>query len=143
MAKSTEGLGRSRGCGKELAEARRILASIVESSDDAIISTTLDGVITSWNRSAERIFGYAAKEMIGRPVSLLYMPEDHNEFEILKRIRDGERVDHYETVRRHKNGQVVSVSLTLTVSPILDEAAQEVGPSKIARNITEAKHTRA
>ncbi len=141
MAKSTEGLGAREGAEKELAEARRILASIVESSDDAIISTTLDGVITSWNRSAERIFGYAAKEMIGRPVSLLYVPEDHNEFEILKRIRDGERVDHYETVRRHKNGQVVSVSLT--VSPIRDEAGQVVGSSKIARDITETKHLRA
>ncbi len=125
---------------RELAEARRILACIVESSDDAIISTTLDGVITSWNRGAGRIFGYAAEEMIGRPVSLLYLPDHRSEIEILERIRRGERVDHYETVRRHKNGQVVFVSLT--VSPILDEAGQVIGSSKIARDITETKRLR-
>jgi PAS domain S-box-containing protein len=121
-----------------LTGAWQLLASIVESSDDAIISESLDGAITSWNRGAERMFGYTAEEAIGRPVSLLYDAEKANEMpEILRRIRAGERVDHYETVRRHKDGH--SLSVLLTVSPIRDETGQIVGASKIARDITEIK----
>src|SRR5918992_2037488 len=101
--------------GAELAQAR--LAAIVESADDAIITKTLEGVITSWNMGAERIFGYTADEVIGRPVTILF-PEDHIDEEpaILARIRAGDRVEHYETVRRHKDGTLMDISLT--VSPI-------------------------
>ena len=114
----------------------RLLASIVESSDDAIFSKTLDGIITSWNKAAERIYGYQADEIIGQPVSVL-MPRDRaNEMtEIFERIRNGERVDHYETTRRRKNGAAVAISLT--VSPVHDSAGRIVGASAIARDITE------
>ena len=115
-----------------------LLAAIVESSDDAIISKDLSGTITSWNRGAERIFGYARGEAIGRPITLIGIPEDRNEpLRILERIKNGERVDHYETVRMAKDGRRVNVSLT--VSPIYDEAGRIVGGSKIARDITERK----
>ncbi len=140
MPESTKPSTEARHAEKELADTRRTLASLVESSDDAILSTTLDGIITSWNRGAERIFGYASHEVIGQPLSLLYLPENRNETEILRRIRAGERVDHYETVRRHKTGQVISVSLT--ISPIRDEAGQVIGASKIARDITETRRLR-
>ena len=101
----------------------RLLASIVESSDDAIFSKTLDGIITTWNKAAERIYGYQAGEIIGQHVSLL-MPRDRvNETaKILERIRNGERVDHYETTRRTKDGAAIAISLT--VSPIHDSAAR-------------------
>jgi PAS domain S-box-containing protein len=123
---------------RNLVRTRQLLASIVESSDDAIFSESLDGAITSWNRGAERIFGYSAQEVIGNPVSILYLPANINEMpEILRRIRAGESVDHYETVRRHKDGHVISVSLT--VSPIRDEDGSIIGASKIARDITEIK----
>ena len=114
----------------------RLLASIVESSDDAIFSKTLDGIITTWNKAAEQIYGYQAGEIIGQPVSLL-MPRDRaNEMvEILERIRNGERVDHYETTRRTKDGATIVISLT--VSPIHDSAGRIVGASAIARDITE------
>ena len=114
----------------------RLLASIVESSDDAIFSKTLDGTITTWNKAAEQIYGYQAGEIIGQPVSLL-MPRDRaNEMvEILERIRKGERVDHYETTRRTKDGATIVISLT--VSPIHDSAGRIVGASAIARDITE------
>jgi PAS domain S-box-containing protein len=114
----------------------KLLASIVESSDDAIIGKTLDGVITSWNSSAERIYGYRAEEMIGNSVSLLIplgLPDEMDE--ILNRIRVGERVDHYETRRRRKDGATIRVSLT--VSPIHDESGKVVGASAIARDITD------
>jgi PAS domain S-box-containing protein len=117
---------------------RQLLASIVESSDDAIISEDLQGIITTWNTAAERIFGYTAQETVGQPISLLYMPENLQEMEkILARIRAGERVRHYETVRRHKNGQPVFISLT--VSPVRNASGQIVGASKIARDISETK----
>src|SRR4051812_11824290 len=114
------------------------LAAIVDSSDDAIVSKDLNGVITSWNRGAERIFGYNSAEVIGRPVTIL-IPPDHidEEPKILERIRRGERVDHYETVRRRKNGSEVDVSLT--VSPIKDLRGKIIGASKIARDITEKR----
>lgn len=117
---------------------RQLLASIVQSSGDAIISEDLEGVITSWNGAAERIFGYRAQETIGRPISLIYMPESLQEMEqILTRIRAGERVSHYETIRRHKNGHAIHISLT--VSPVRDASGQIVGASKIARDIGETK----
>ena len=115
-----------------------LLAAIVESSDDAIVSKDLSGNITSWNPGAERIFGYTAEEVVGRPVTIL-IPEDRQDEEpgILARIRRGERVAHYETVRLHKNGTPIDISLT--VSPIRDEQGRIVGASKIARDITERK----
>jgi two-component system, LuxR family, sensor kinase FixL len=118
--------------------AERLLASIVESSDDAIVSKTLDGIITSWNQAAERIFGYAAGEMIGRSISLLAVPGRADETpHILERIRAGERIVLYETERRRKDGSVIAVALT--VSPIRDEAGRIVGASKIAHDITARK----
>src|SRR5215207_7396138 len=122
----------------EMAQAR--LAAIVESADDAIISKSLEGVITSWNKGAERMFGYTADEIIGRPVTVLF-PEDHIDEEpaILARIRAGERVEHYETVRRRKDGSLIDISLT--VSPIRAPDGRVVGASKGARDITERKAT--
>src|SRR5579884_713214 len=122
----------------ELARTRQLLALIVESSNDAIISEDLNGTITSWNRGAERIFGFTESEVIGKPVSILYMPGKSEEMPaILERIRAGERVSHYETLRRHKDGHSISVSLT--VSPIRDEDGNIIGASKISRDITEIK----
>jgi PAS domain S-box-containing protein len=117
------------------------LASIVESSDDAIASKNLDGVVTSWNIGAERLFGYTAAEMVGKPIALLIPPERADEEpQILQRIRNGERVDHYETVRRCKDGTLIDVSLT--VSPIKNAQGKVIGASKIARDITESKRAR-
>lgn len=116
-------------------ETSRLLASIVASSDDAIISKDLNGVITSWNTGAERMLGYTAAEVIGQPIALIAAPDRVDEMpQILERIRRGERIDHYETVRRTKGGQLVQVSLT--VSPIYDAVGRIVGASKIARDIT-------
>jgi PAS domain S-box-containing protein len=116
------------------------LAAIVESSDDAIIGKDLDGIITTWNHGAERLFGYMAGEVIGQPVTILIPPDRHDEEpEILTRIRHGERVDHYETVRRRKDGSLVDISLT--VSPIKGADGKVVGASKIARDITERRRT--
>lgn len=114
------------------------LAAIVESSDDAIISKNLDGIILTWNEGATRLFGYAAEEAVGRSVSML-IPEDrpNEELEILARLRRGERISHYETVRRRKDGHLVDISLT--VSPIKNARGIVVGASKIARDITERK----
>jgi PAS domain S-box-containing protein len=115
-----------------------LLAAIVESSDDAIISKDLAGTITSWNRGAERIFGYTREEAIGQSITLIGAPGHSNEaLEILERIKKGERVDHYETVRQAKDGRRVNISLT--VSPIFDEHGNMVGASKIARDITDRK----
>ena len=122
--------------------SRAYLAAIVDSSDDAIISKDLDGVIASWNRGAEAIFGYRAEEMIGRPIALLFPPERlHEEDMILNRIRRGERVDHFETVRRCKDGREIDVSVT--ISPVRDATGRIVGASKIARDITEKKRAEA
>ena len=114
------------------------LAAIVESSDDAIISKDLNGVIATWNKGAERLFGYLEQEAIGKPITML-IPEQHRDEEtrILERIRRGERIDHFETMRRRKDGSLVSISLT--VSPITDGLGRIVGASKIARDITEQK----
>ena len=128
----------------DIAEERRAelldrrLAAIVESSDDIIVSKDLDGVITSWNAGAERTLGYPASEVIGRHVSMLMPPEAAEDTEkILGMIRRGERVDHYETRRRRKDGTVIDVSLT--VSPVRDGAGRIVGASKIGRDITREK----
>lgn len=116
----------------------RWLASIVESSDDAIVSKNLDGVITSWNRGAERVFGHSAEEAIGQPITIV-IPQDRQDEErtILTRIRRGERIDHFETVRQRKHGSLIIVSLT--VSPVKNAEGKIVGASKIARDITEQK----
>ena len=104
---------------KRAEQAAEHLASIVESSDDAIVSKDLDGIIRTWNRGAERLFGYKAAEVIGRPITILIPPDRLDEEPgILARIRRGERVDHYETVRRHKDGSLIDISLT--VSPTRD-----------------------
>lgn len=115
--------------------AARRLAAIVESSDDAIVSKDLNGIVTSWNQAAERMFGYAPAEVVGQSITII-IPEDrlHEEREVLTRIRRGDRVDHFETLRRHKSGKLVPVSLT--VSPIRDENGTVVGASKIARDIS-------
>ena len=118
--------------------ARGRLASIVESSDDAIISKTPDGIITSWNRGAEKIFGYSQAEAIGRPTAMLF-PADRpsEEFNILARIARGERVDSFETVLVRKDG--VRIDVSATISPVRDDSGNIVGASKIARDITERK----
>src|SRR5208283_4620432 len=114
------------------------LASIVESSDDAIVSKTLDGTVTSWNRAAERIFGYSADEMIGQPISKLAVPGHAEDMvRILERLSQGQRIEHYETIRRTKDGRTINVSLS--VSPIRDETGKIIGAAKIARDITERK----
>ena len=121
-------------------KALRHLAAIVETTDDAVISKDLNGIITSWNPAAERLYGYKAAEMIGKPVANLVPPEwPDEEPKILARIRRGERIDHYETVRIAKDGRRVDVSLT--VSPIRDASGKIIGASKIARDITEQKRT--
>jgi PAS domain S-box-containing protein len=128
---------------RKIAEnARAYLAAIVESSDDAIISKDLNGIVASWNRGAELIFGYRADEMIGRPISVLFPPDRLGEEDmILARLRRGERVDHFETVRRRKDGGEIYVSLT--ISPVRDSTGRIVGVSKIARDITENKRAEA
>jgi PAS domain S-box-containing protein len=116
----------------------RFLASIVESSDDAIVSKNLDGIITSWNSGAERVFGYTAEEAVGQPITIV-IPQDRQAEErgILTRIRRGERIDHFETVRQRKHGSLIVVSLT--VSPVKNAEGKIVGASKIARDVTEQK----
>jgi PAS domain S-box-containing protein len=123
---------------KQAEEITGLLAAIVASSDDAIISKNLDGIITSWNKSAERIFGYAPEEAIGQHITLVIPQERYaEESEILARLRRGERVDHFETVRRRKNGSLFDVSLT--ISPVRDPSGRVVGASKVARDITAQK----
>ena len=114
------------------------LASIVESSDDAIISKDINGVISSWNKGAQRLFGYKAEEVIGKSVTILMPPDRVNEeLSILERLRRGERVDHYETVRQRKDGSLVDISLT--VSPLHSGDGRIIGASKIARDISDRK----
>jgi PAS domain S-box-containing protein len=123
---------------KRADEERRLLAAIVSSSEDAVVSKALDGTITSWNRAAERIFGYTAEEAVGKSIRLIMPPEKQDDFlGILDRVRRGERVEHYETLRRTKDGRIIEVALT--VSPIHDERGNVVGASKIARDITAVK----
>jgi PAS domain S-box-containing protein len=116
----------------------RWIASVVESSDDAIVSKNLDGIIHSWNRAAERLFEYTAREAIGQPITIIIPPDRLDEEQvILARIRRGERIDHFETIRQRKHGGLVNISLT--VSPVKNAEGQIVGASKIARDITEQK----
>ena len=123
---------------KRAEESALRLASIVEFSDDAIVSKDLDGVITSWNRGAQALFGYTAREAVGNSVRTLIPPDRlDEESEILARIRRGEHIEHYETVRRRKDGTLIDISLT--VSPVKNAAGEIVGASKIARNISERK----
>jgi PAS domain S-box-containing protein len=122
-------------------QARDLLAAIVESSDDAIVAKTTDGIIQFFNAAAERIFGYAADEVIGKPIRILIPPDRQaEEDEILAQIRRGERVEHFETVRVRKDGRRIDVSLT--ISPVRDAAGRIVGASKIARDITEQQKAR-
>jgi PAS domain S-box-containing protein len=131
-------LERSRRASESLAR----LAAIVESSNDAIVGKTLEGIVTSWNSAAERIFGYRAEEMIGSPISRTIPPERRSDFPtILEAIRRGERVAHFETERIRKDGRRIHVSLT--VSPIRDESGRIIGASKIARDVTERKRLEA
>jgi len=132
----------------ELEKSRRVneqllrLAAIVESSDDAIVGKTLDGIVTSWNSAAERIFGFSAEEMIGTPISRTFPPDRQSDSPtILDKIRRGERVEHFETERIRKDGRRIHVSLT--VSPIRDASGRIIGASKIARDVTERKRLEA
>jgi PAS domain S-box-containing protein len=125
---------------KRAEEARSKLAAIVESSDDAIISKDLNGAITSWNEGAERLYGYSAAEALGRPVSILIPADQQDQMTVLLgRIREGTRIEHYETQRIRKDGQTIDVSLTL--SPIRDHRGQVIGASTIARDISAQKRT--
>ena len=124
-----------------LSHARRFEA-IVESSDDAIIAKSLEGIITFWNPAAERLFGYKAHEIVGKPISVLMPAERHEDMEsILGRIRRGERVDHYETIRVSKDGRKIPVSLS--VSPVKDAKGRIIGAAKIARDISDRKNAEA
>ncbi|HKE13289.1 MAG TPA: PAS domain S-box protein, partial [Kofleriaceae bacterium] len=120
------------------ADRNALLASIVDSSDDAIIGATTDGVVTSWNRGAEMVYGYGAAEMLGRSMSLL-LPDDRQDEmdEVLQRVAGGERVQHHETTRRRKDGAAISVSLT--ASPIVGRGGQVTGVAIVARDITERR----
>ncbi|MDB5492643.1 MAG: Histidine kinase [Micavibrio sp.] len=133
-------VARDIGAIKDAERASAYLAAIVGSSDDAIISKNLDGVITSWNTAAQRVFGYTAEEAIGQHISLI-IPEDSmdEEYAIIGKVRKGERVEHFETIRRTKSGAPVTISLT--VSPILDSQGKIIGASKVARDITKQKQT--
>jgi PAS domain S-box-containing protein len=123
-------------------QAQAMLGAIVSSSDDAIISKSLEGIIQTWNAGAERLFGYSAEEAIGQSIKLLIPPERHSEEPaLLDRLRNGERIDHFETVRVAKDGRRIDISLT--VSPVLNAAGRVVGASKVARDVTQRKHAEA
>jgi PAS domain S-box-containing protein len=123
---------------RQAEELRSRLAAVVEFSDDAIITKTLEGIITTWNPGAQRMFGYAADEVVGSSITLLFPPgQVDEEAAILERLRRGERIEHYETIRRTKNGTLLNVSLS--VSPLKDSKGQIIGASKIARDITRQK----
>lgn len=127
---------------KRAEAATQHLASIVESSDDAIVSKDLNGTITTWNRGAERLFGYLAEEVIGKSIKILIPPHLRSEEDtIIERVRRGQRVEHYETVRQHKHGSLIEI--WLSVSPIRDAHGRIVGASKIARDISERKRNEA
>lgn len=119
-------------------DPRLHLAAIVDSADDAVISKNLDGIVTSWNKAAERMFGYAAEEMIGQSIRRLIPDElQYEEDEILRKLRGGERIEHYETTRQTKNGEQFPISVT--ISPIIDSSGTVIGASKIARDISDKK----
>ncbi len=122
-------------------EASRQLAAIVEGSDDAIISKTLDGVITSWNKAAQILYGYSAAEAIGQPIAFLTPPDGTDEVpNIIKKIGQNERIVHYETIRLRKDGKKINISLS--VSPLRNDMGEIIGASTIARNITERERVR-
>src|SRR5258706_6533631 len=127
---------------KRSEEAALRLAAIIESSDDAIVGKDLDGIVTSWNGGAERIFGYLAEEIIGKPITIL-IPHDRQKEEeaIIERIRRGQRVEHYETIRQRKHGGLIDISLS--ISPVRNAQGKVIGASKIARDITEHKRSQA
>jgi PAS domain S-box-containing protein len=136
------GTQRDIGERKRAEATQAYLAAIVESSDDAILAKDLNGIVQSCNRSAERLFGYSAEELIGRSIRVLLPPGRQEEEDyILERIRQGERVDHFETIRRAKDGRLIDISLT--VSPVLDSSGTIIGVSKVARDITEQKRVAA
>ncbi len=138
LLRVVEGVVAARTERLESVQANNLLAAIVDSSDDAIISKGLDGVITSWNRSAERLFGYTREEAVGQHITLIVPRDRRNEEKnILERLRRGERVDHFETVRRRKDGGLIELSLT--ISPVRDVTGRVVGASKVARDITRRK----
>ena len=121
-------------------ERERLFSAVVESSNDAIITKSLDGTITGWNRAAERLFGFTAAEAIGKSINIIVPPDRRDEVRnILERIGRGEPIEHYETSRVHKDGRTVDVSLS--ISPIRSASGKIVGISKIARDITESKRT--
>ena len=126
------------GAQRRNVELHERLSAIVESSDDAIISKDLNGIIRSWNRGAERVFGYASDEVLGKPITIV-IPQDRldEEPKILGRLQRGERVDHFETVRKRKDGTLINVSLT--ISPVRDASGTIIGASKVARDVTEQK----
>jgi len=127
---------------KRVEEAALKLAAIVESSEDAIVSKDLNGIVTSWNKAAERIFDWKAEEIIGQPILLIIPPELHDdEPRILSRIRAGERIEHFETIRVRKDGERLNISLT--ISPIRDQEGKIIGAAKIARDITQQKKLEA
>jgi PAS domain S-box-containing protein len=139
---TTASFARSSSEQREDEQASALLAAIVQSSDDAIISKDLNATITSWNRGAELIFGYTAEEAIGQPITILMPPERVNEEPaLLERIRSGERIEHYETVRRRKDGTLLDISLT--ISPVFDRLGRIIGASKIARDIGDRKQMEA
>lgn len=134
------------GVNVDVTETRRAeesamrLAAIVESTTDAVVSKNLDGIIQSWNRGAERLFGYTAEEIIGQSILTLIPPENQNEEpSIIERIRRGERIEPYDTIRRRKDGQLIPVSIS--VSPLYDRSGRIIGASKIARDITSRKES--
>jgi two-component system, chemotaxis family, CheB/CheR fusion protein len=138
----TQGFTRDVTEREKAEQVRALLAAIIEASDDAIISKTLDGTITSWNASAERMYGYTAAEVVGGPIDVIIPPDRREEErEILQRLGAGERIHHFETVRRAKDGRLVDISLS--ISPLKDESGRIVGASKIARDITERKRAEA
>jgi len=120
----------------EVPEAEALLKAIVDSSDDAIISKDLHSIVTSWNASAERVFGYTASEMLGRSITTL-IPDELNsqEEEIMRKIRGGERIDHFETKRKRKDGRLIDV--VVSISPVYSRSGKVVGASKVARDIQE------
>src|SRR5512140_513560 len=123
---------------KQLAE----LSAIVDSSDDAIIGKDMDGIITSWNRGAQHLYGYTPEEAIGRHVSLIAPPEQADDIpNIMAALRRGERIDHYETLRITKDGKILNISLT--ISPIRNSQGELIGASAIGRNVTEARRAEA
>jgi PAS domain S-box-containing protein len=133
-------IAREIGAHRRARQREALLAAIVSSSDDAIISKSLEGIITSWNPAAERLLGYTASEAVGRHISMIAPPGREGEMaRIIERIRGGERVEHFDTQRRHKSGAVLDISLT--VSPVYDEHGRVIGASKIARDIGERRRS--